>query len=232
MLDVASLEKFDFLNNFVLAAGHNGLSRTISNVVILDHEGIDGDFSDFHEGDFVITNLLFAKNSPQKIYFSFEALISIGVSAFAVKTVFFKELPSEVIELADKKEVPIFLFNDIYIEDLYSRHTDPLRSSSNYNYYETLLDSFLAPPSHEKQLNEFLAALMNDSAVSLNGKSVSCVYLISPQDIDEFSLQRNINKLTLQSRHMISNASLHILKYKKGILILTFVFLTIFMDSG
>ena len=47
MLDVASLEKFDFLNNFVLAAGHNGLSRTISNVVILDHEGIDGDFSDF-----------------------------------------------------------------------------------------------------------------------------------------------------------------------------------------
>ena len=76
MLDVASLEKFDFLNNFVLAAGHNGLSRTISNVVILDHEGIDGDFSDFHEGDFVITNLLFAKNSPQKIYFSFEISFS------------------------------------------------------------------------------------------------------------------------------------------------------------
>ena len=224
MLDVASLEKFDFLNNFVLAAGHNGLSRTISNVVILDHEGIDGDFSDFHEGDFVITNLLFAKNSPPKIYFSFEALISIGVSAFAVKTVFFKELPSEVIELADKKEVPIFLFNDIYIEDVILGITDHLRSSSNYNYYETLLDSFLAPPSHDKQLNEFLAALMNDSAVSLNGKSVSCVYLISPQDIDEFSLQRNINKLTLQSRHMISNASLHILKYKKGILILTFDF--------
>ena len=74
MLDVASLEKFDFLNNFVLAAGHNGLSRTISNVVILDHEGIDGDFSDFHEGDFVITNLLFAKNSPKKYIFHLKLL--------------------------------------------------------------------------------------------------------------------------------------------------------------
>ena len=93
MLDVASLEKFDFLNNFVLAAGHNGLSRTISNVVILDHEGIDGDFSDFHEGDFVITNLLFAKNSPQKIYFFFFFLIFIGLSAFSVNIVLFIQLP-------------------------------------------------------------------------------------------------------------------------------------------
>lgn len=74
MLDVASLEKFDFLNNFVLAAGHNGLSRTISNVVILDHEGIDGDFSDFHEGDFVITNLLFAKTLPKKYIFHLKLL--------------------------------------------------------------------------------------------------------------------------------------------------------------
>ena len=147
MLDVASLEKFDFLNNFILAAGHNGLSRTISNVVILDYEGIDGDFSGFHEGDFVITNLLFAKNSPEKIYSAFEELISIGVSAFAVKTVFFKKLPSKVIDLADKNEVPVFLFNDIYIEDVILGITDHLRSSANYNYYESLLDSFLLPPS-------------------------------------------------------------------------------------
>lgn len=224
MLDVASLEKFDFLNNFILAAGHNGLSRTISNVVILDYEGIDGDFSGFHEGDFVITNLLFAKNSPEKIYSAFEELISIGVSAFAVKTVFFKKLPSKVIDLADKNEVPVFLFNDIYIEDVILGITDHLRSSANYNYYESLLDSFLLPPSHEKQLNEFLTSLKNDNSVSFNEKSVSCIYLIPAQDTDEFSLQRNINKLTLQSKHMINKVSLHILKYKKGILILTFDF--------
>lgn len=64
MLDVASLKKFDFLKNFSLVAGENGLYRNISNVVILDYEGIDGDFSDFHEGDFIITNLLFCTKSP------------------------------------------------------------------------------------------------------------------------------------------------------------------------
>ena len=58
MLDVASLEKFELLNKLRLVSGANGLYRNITNVVILDYEGIEGDFSGFHEGDFVITNLL------------------------------------------------------------------------------------------------------------------------------------------------------------------------------
>lgn len=68
MLDVASLEKFELLNKLRLVSGANGLYRNITNVVILDYEGIEGDFSGFHEGDFVITNLLFAKNDISKIY--------------------------------------------------------------------------------------------------------------------------------------------------------------------
>ena len=79
-------------------------------------------------------------------------------------------------------------------------------------------------PSFCRHLNEFLTSLKNDNSVSFNEKSVSCIYLIPAQDTDEFSLQRNINKLTLQSKHMINKVSLHILKYKKGILILTFDF--------
>ena len=72
MLDVASLEKFELLNKLRLVSGANGLYRNITNVVILDYEGIEGDFSGFHEGDFVITNLLFAKNDISKIYPAFE----------------------------------------------------------------------------------------------------------------------------------------------------------------
>ena len=75
MLDVASLEKFDFWDHFTLISGASGVYRNISNVVILDYEGIEGDFSGFHEGDFVITNLLFAKNDPEKIYPAFLSLI-------------------------------------------------------------------------------------------------------------------------------------------------------------
>lgn len=222
MLDVASLKKFDFLKNFSLVAGENGLYRNISNVVILDYEGIDGDFSDFHEGDFIITNLLFAQKAPEKIYSAFEALISIGVCAFAVKTIFFNHLPSDVIELANKHEVPVFLFNDIYIEDVILGITDHIRSATNYSYYETLISAFLdsAPPS--AHIDEFLSALIPAKELKLHSLSVSCIYLIPPHEIDEFSLQRQINKLTLQSRHMKTSGSLHILKYKNGILFLKF----------
>lgn len=94
MLDVASLEKFELLNKLRLVSGANGLYRNITNVVILDYEGIEGDFSGFHEGDFVITNLLFAKNDISKIYPAFEALIKLGVSAFAIKTVFLINFPT------------------------------------------------------------------------------------------------------------------------------------------
>lgn len=51
MLDVASLMDFDFFRNFNLISGRGGINRSISNVVILDYEGIEGDFSGFHEGE-------------------------------------------------------------------------------------------------------------------------------------------------------------------------------------
>ena len=222
MLDVASLEKFDFLKNLVLVAGSKGLYRNISNVVILDYEGIEGDFSGFHEGDFVITNLLFAKNDVSKIYPAFEALIEIGVSAFAIKTIFFESLPDDSIALAERSEVPVFLFNDIYIEDVILNITDHLRSSANYNYYEDLIDTFLSDPSHISQRKDLIRSLFPDGETTQNNEMVTAPYLLSHNDIDEFSLERNINKLMLSSRHLKTNANLRILKYKKGILLLCF----------
>ena len=65
MLDVASLEKFDFWNGFHLISGAWCLPQYF-NVVILDYEGIEGDFMAsmrrlrHHES-------AFAKD-PEKIY--------------------------------------------------------------------------------------------------------------------------------------------------------------------
>lgn len=222
MLDVASLGTFDFFKSFQLAAGHAGLHRTISNVVILDYEGIDGDFSGFHEGDFVITNMMFAKNHPERIFPAFKALIDIGVSAFAVKTVFFADLPADVIKLSNQLQVPVFFFHDIYIEDVILSITDHLRSSANYSYYESIIDSFLTEPSHNAGIKELLISLLPDDEPVSSQKTVSALYLLFQNGIDEFSMQRNLNKLILQAKHMKTAADLHILKYKKGILFLCF----------
>ena len=215
MLDVASLQQFDFFSNFTLYAGSSGLYRTISNVVVLDYEGLGEDFCDFHEGDFVITNLLYAREHPDKIYSSFSKLIDIGVSAIAIKTIFFQELPQSVIDLADEREVPILFFSSIYIEDVILNITDYLRSSTNYNYYESLIDSVLHKSEDTTSLNE----LMSD-IVSEQYQQLSCMYISYKGSIDNFSMQRNLNKMQLHKNNLSYSNDIFFFKYKKRILFL------------
>ena len=172
MLDVASLEKFDFWDHFTLISGASGVYRNISNVVILDYEGI--------EGDFVITNLLFAKNDPGKIYPAFLSLIEKGVSAFAIKTVFYSDLPDEVMALTEQRQVPVFLFHDIYIEDVILNITDHLRSLGNYSYYEELIDTFVCPPVHHDAIHRLLATLFSSGEGMLLYPFLSSAYLLRP----------------------------------------------------
>ena len=222
MLDVASLMNFDFFRNFELVSGHDGIYRNISNVVILDYEGIEGDFSGFHEGDFVITNLLFAKNDPSKIYPVFEALIESGISVFAIKTVFFTSLPKEVIALTDKYKVPLFLFHDVYIEDVILSITDQLRSHANFSYYENLIHTLITTPSHNDTIQELLHSFSSARYQQTAQLYVSVLYFEYSETPDEFLLQRNVNKLTLKIQHMNVEHRPEIIKYKKGILIFSF----------
>lgn len=111
MLDVATLLQLDLFSNFTLCAGALGLVHNISNVVVLDHEGLLDNFSDFHEGDFVLTNLFYAKDDPERIYTSFCQLMQIGVSAIAIKSIFYKELPEKVLALANPVKMFLFSFS-------------------------------------------------------------------------------------------------------------------------
>ncbi len=217
MLDVASLQQFDFFSYFTLYAGAKGVYRTISNVVILDYEGVGGEYNDFHRGDFVITNLLYAKNDPSKIYDSFSTLMSIGVSAIAVKTVFFDQLPQEVVLLAEERNVPIFLFHSIYIEDVLLNITDYLRSKTKYNYYENQIDIALHKTKDETPMNNLLADMDIE-----NYAYVSCMYISSKHPIDDFSLQRMLNGLQQKKSTVSYEPEIFLLKYKKGILFFYF----------
>ena len=114
------------------------------------------------------------------------------------------------------------MFNNIYIEDVILSITDHLRSSSNYNYYENLIDSFLTSPSKQSNIKEFVNSLSPDSDSLKSENLVTTLYLMSENETDEFTLQRNINKLTLRAKHLSIAVSIKILKYKKGILLMCF----------
>ena len=199
MLDVAFLKNDKLFSSFNLIAGEDGLHRNISNVVILDFEGIEENYYGFQEGDFVLTNLMFAKHHPEKIYNSFNALINLGVSAFAIKTVIYTELPDSVIELCNEAQVPLFTFKDIFIEDVILNINDHLRASANFNYYEELITPVTEQADHTSVILELMDALN----ITDHNSYVSSAFLGYKASIDEFSMQRTLNKLLLQIKHLL-----------------------------
>ncbi len=218
MLSLSSLNNFEFFNQFQLVAGQNGLYKNIANVVILDYEGIEETYYGFQPGDFVITNLMYAKDDPSRIYKSFSSLIGIGVSAFAIKTIFFETIPDEVIALADEHEVPIFTFSEIFIEDVILNVTDYLRSSTNYDYYEKLIDSFIQHPSYQNEIQQFTGALN----ISYDNKYASSMYLGFQSAVNDFALQRTLNKTQLALEQITQKDELYVVKYKNGMLFIVF----------
>ncbi|MCR5770063.1 MAG: PucR family transcriptional regulator [Butyrivibrio sp.] len=218
MLSLSSLNNFDFFNQFKLIAGQNGLYKSIANVVILDYEGIEEAYYGFQAGDFVITNLMYAKDDPSKIYKSFNSLIEIGVSAFAIKTIFYNTIPDEVIALANEKEVPIFTFSDIFIEDVILNVTDYLRSSTNYDYYEKLIDSFITKPSYQNEIQQFTGALN----ISYDNNFASSMYLGFKSIVNDFALQRTLNKTQLALEQLSGKDEIYVVKYKSGMLFIVF----------
>ncbi|MCR5546158.1 MAG: PucR family transcriptional regulator [Lachnospiraceae bacterium] len=216
MLSLSSLNSFDFFQQFQLIAGEKGLYKNITNVVILDYEGMEEEYVGFQTGDFVITNLMFAKDDPSKIYKSFLSLMEIGVSAFAIKTIFYHEIPEEVIALSNEYEVPIFTFSDIFIEDVILNITDYLRATTNYDYYEKLIDSFIKAPSYQNELQQLMGALN----ITYDYKQISSMYVGSISSVNDFSLQRIINKTQLALKEDKQKTFITVTKYKKGMLFL------------
>lgn len=212
MPDVASLQQFDFFSNFTLYAGAKGIHRTISNVVILDHEGFDGNYTDFHEGDFVITNLLYAKDNPELIFPSFAKLLSIGVSAIAIKSIYYHELPKQVVALAEAHSLPIFFFDSVYIEDVILNIVDYLRSSEKNSYLENLVDSILYADPPLTVIKQLLSHCCPD-----NRHYVSSLYLTNPSPMAKTSIQRGSIE-----KQFFDTTDIFFLIYKKGILMLYF----------
>lgn len=145
------------LKEFRLAAGEGGLGRFVKRCSILDYE-YDEAVKDLDEGpfsqhNFVIGSLLFAKNDASKILKAVQKLYQDGVSALAVKTVLFKELPDEVLRFADEKNFPLFLFDTSFFEDVIAQLHIAIHDEHVSEHATELLDRLAA----EKMLPEKVA---------------------------------------------------------------------------
>ncbi|MCI8638670.1 MAG: PucR family transcriptional regulator [Coprococcus sp.] len=145
--EIWQMEKFQ---SFRLAAGREGLENEIENIGILDYEYAVEDIElqqkwAFGRKGFVISSLLFAKDHPEKILDALHGLVRDHVSALAVKTVCYQELPKEAIRFADEHAFPIFLFgrDDAYFEEIVYAIKEKIIEWNDFESQEKKLDFFL-----------------------------------------------------------------------------------------
>lgn len=107
-----------FSDNLNLIAGQGGLAREITSCGILDYELLpelkDKYFhSNFHNGQFIVTSLLYAKDNPYIIADAVKHLASKGCSGLVIRNVLKIQIPEAVIRYADSKNFSIFQVNSV-----------------------------------------------------------------------------------------------------------------------
>jgi len=169
-ITMADIIHFQYFAGMKLIAGEGGLDRAIINCGILDYEydtilKNKYTYTNFHEGQFVLTSFLYAKDNEYLVIDALKHLISKKVSGLAIKNVFRIPLSDTFLRYADSKKFPIFLIKDstMYFEDIIVNVSECIRNLSSIDFGETEADIImngsldeLALTQHALQINHSL----------------------------------------------------------------------------
>ncbi len=160
-ITVLKATKIGTLEELEIVAGHNGLDRLIETIGILDHEIIGRIQGKFGRGDFVLTTFTAAREDESLLIRCIKDLIACDVTGLAIKQVFYKTLPKEIIDYANKHNFPIFMFNeDIFTEDIISDLSFGIQTRTNIELMASKID-ILFKNELKKSVTEKLAYEIN-----------------------------------------------------------------------
>jgi hypothetical protein len=216
-LTVLEATKLDAFEHFKLVAGHRGLDRVIQKVGILDWEFakiIEGEpvDSEFIQGEFILTSLMFAKDKPELLIEMMKHLEGNQVSGMAIKDVYFQELPEEVVRFAEEKALPIFLFSITYFEDIIMQVNERIKSINDYESLETKVDLLV-----KMHLNK---AIVRDVALEINSSFRDCFFVLYFKEKRYVSEDKIITTIQNLKNSKVVSPSDAIIKYRKGFLII------------
>ena len=159
MIHINELLNSTLFENFNIIAGSSGINNSMTNIVILEYESFLDSYEVFSAGDFVLSSLFFAKDNPSLIEQALLNLIKRDVSGIAIKTVFFNDIPQKVKDVADRQEIPIFLFENTYMEDLILYANELLQSKSSFIIYEEKIAKLLDTKNSLQNVNETISTI-------------------------------------------------------------------------
>ncbi|MBN2897268.1 MAG: PucR family transcriptional regulator ligand-binding domain-containing protein [Clostridia bacterium] len=205
--------KLKYFGSFQLLCGRWGLDHRINKIGILDHEIVGDMEGEFGQGDFVITSFTAARNDLSLLVASVKELVKSNASGLAIKNVYIKSLPPEIIELGNQSNFPIFMFDDtIYYEDVIAEINEAIRLKDDDALLVTKID-IVRKGAISRSMVRALALELNRSFEN----RLMVAFCKEKKYVDDRSLIRRINLFKFQVRLEPQHA---IFKYRDGILLI------------
>ncbi|MEG0301761.1 helix-turn-helix domain-containing protein, partial [Gordonibacter sp.] len=186
--DILALSAFERVQPLAVCAGAEG--REVRNVGILDcSPDKDRGYAIYLPGEFIVSNLGFARDDPELSERSLLVLIGRGVAAIALKTVYRPIVSECVIAASEEAGVPLFLYEGAYHEVVAYQALDLIRRDGEQSDKGRILDELLS--GHDPQATR--AALYELAGAT--GSTVQCV-AVAPHLLDECSLYATLDALS------------------------------------
>ena len=173
------------IQNFQLIAGKEGISRNIRNVVIFEYEDEKNYEDNYYDEDFIITSLIFAKNNPSLIEPMLKKMMELGASGIAIKRAYYQELPENVLAFANLHELPIFVFDDIYIEDVIVSIADYMQKEKRYSLYQQEILELITENRSPYEIEKYCRLMNNAYSGCMTGAYLECSESKSSQAVDQ-----------------------------------------------
>lgn len=213
-MQIRELLNIEALQPISAQTGDCGLDRQMKDVVLLEYDSLQQPRPrDYYQDDFIISTMFFAKDRPEALASVIQQLITLGAAGLAYKSVYYSELPKEVLELAQRSQFPILRFDGLYIEDVILTISDYMRLRQEFSMFEEPLFKILQ--GSESYGIEQLCARMNPN----RKKYMNAVYIHSRNMASDWnSVLRN----TLQLRSSRSVTSTYrFLQFRRGFFVLS-----------
>ena len=145
--DIIALPAFERIELAAPCAGAG--AREVRNVGILDLAPDEQAYADYLPGEFIASNLGFARDDAALAEASLLALIRRNVAAVAVKNVYHPHLSEAVRSASTALGVPLYLYEGAYHEVLAYQALDLIRRDGEESDKGRMVDALLA--AHDSQ---------------------------------------------------------------------------------
>ncbi len=161
-MQVRELRSIETLHSLQLLAGEGGLDNLMRDVVLLEYESLKQKTPNYYQEDFIVTTLFYAKDDTTLLLPTVERLIDLGAAGLAFKSVYYQALPPSVLELAEQRNFPIFVFDQLYMEDVILSISDYIRLRQEFSMFEEPIRSILSGSESSGNIQQ-LCSRMNPS---------------------------------------------------------------------